>query len=95
MTINNKHGGLAQNSPFIVMGDLNASATEGDAINSSIQSLIEHEKMNDAMPASLGAKEHSSENQYAMHHTAYWRMRADYVLPSTAFHCRKFSRFLA
>jgi endonuclease/exonuclease/phosphatase family metal-dependent hydrolase len=79
---NKQLGGLKANAPFVILGDLNASATEGDAINSSIESLINHEKIQDPMPKSIGAKNHSSDNPLAEHHTAYWRMRADYVLPS-------------
>ncbi|MDO6446810.1 endonuclease/exonuclease/phosphatase family protein [Colwellia sp. 1_MG-2023] len=77
-----QYGGLTPNSPFIILGDLNASATEGDAINSSISALLNHDNVQDALPASKGAKLHSAENSLAKHHTAYWRMRADYVLPS-------------
>ena len=81
---NGQHGGLNDDRPFIFLGDLNASATEGDAINASITALINHEKVQDALPISIGAKLHSPENPLAKHHTAYWRMRADYVLPSKA-----------
>ncbi|MDT0604817.1 endonuclease/exonuclease/phosphatase family protein [Thalassotalea castellviae] len=77
-----QHGGLAAHSPFIILGDLNASATEGDAINASISALLNHPNVHDALPASQGAKMHSSDNPLAKNHTAYWRMRADYVLPS-------------
>lgn len=77
-----QYGGLKANSPFVILGDLNASATEGDAINSSIAALLNHENVQDAVPNSKGAKMHSIDNPLASHHTAYWRMRADYVLPS-------------
>ncbi|MNL79412.1 hypothetical protein D3C87_2060060 [compost metagenome] len=33
-------------------------------------------------PASKGGAEHSPANAFAKNHTAFWRMRADYVLPS-------------
>lgn len=75
-------GGLEQNQPFIILGDQNASSVEGDAINSSIKALLTDELIQDPMPASQGGVENTPENPYAMHHTAYWRMRADYVLPS-------------
>lgn len=77
-----QYGGLTSNSPFIILGDLNASATEGDAINSGIAALLNHENIQDPLPKSNGAKVHSAENPLASYHTAYWRMRADYVLPS-------------
>ena len=81
---NNVKGGLSANSTFIILGDLNASATEGDAINSSIKALLDHPKTQDVMPSSIGGQTHSVDNPLAKHHTAYWRMRADYVLPSTS-----------
>lgn len=79
---NQKHGGIKANVPFIIMGDQNASSIEGDAINSSIKSLLSHTNIQDPMPESLGATQHSLDNVNAKNHTAYWRMRADYVLPS-------------
>jgi len=81
---NKDKGGLADNSIFVILGDQNASAVEGDAINNSIASLLSSEKIQDPMPTSIGGKNHSSDNNYAPYHTAYWRMRADYVLPSSA-----------
>ncbi len=79
---NKQYGGIKEDVPFVILGDLNASATEGDAINSSIWALLTHKNVQDPMPMSHGGKKHSTENPLAKHHTAYWRMRADYVLPS-------------
>lgn len=75
-------GGLAPQQAFVVLGDQNASSVEGDAINSSIQALLSSDKTQDPMPASIGGELHSADNKNAKHHTAYWGMRADYVLPS-------------
>ncbi|WP_206486391.1 endonuclease/exonuclease/phosphatase family protein [Thalassotalea sp. G2M2-11] len=75
-------GGLASNQRFVILGDQNASATEGDAKRQAIQSLLSHPNVQDAQPQSLGAKQHKKDNPLAKHHTAYWGMRADYVLPS-------------
>ena len=81
-----KKGGLAPQQTFVILGDQNASSVEGDAINSSIQALLLSDKIQDPMPTSLGGELHSADNKNAQHHTAYWGMRADYVLPSaTAF----------
>lgn len=80
---NGNKGGLATKQPFIILGDLNASAVEGDAINTGIAQLISHPNINDPLPKSLGGSQHTNNNQHAKHHTAYWRMRADYVLPSS------------
>lgn len=74
---------LASNARFVVVGDLNASAVEGDAHRSAIAALLAHPKINDdKIPASLGGATHRPDNPNAKHHTASWGMRADYVLPS-------------
>lgn len=75
-------GGLAAASPFVILGDLNASTDDGSAIRTGIAGLLAHQQIQDALPASKGAKYHSLDNKNAKHHTAFWRMRADYVLPS-------------
>lgn len=76
-------GGLSPNSRFVIMGDQNASPVEGDAMREGIKSLIESPKINnDFTPASKGGAEFSPENPFGVNHTAFWRMRADYVLPS-------------
>jgi len=75
-------GGLSSQQPFIIMGDQNASSVEGDAINKSISALLTHKNIQDPLPSSDGGKAHTNNNVYAKNHTAYWRMRADYVLPS-------------
>ena len=80
---NNIKGGIKDSHPFVILGDLNASAVEGDAINRSIAALLAHEKVNDPLPSSEGGALNSESNQFAPYHTAYWRMRADYVLPSS------------
>jgi len=79
---NGNKGGLSPNQPFVIVGDQNASSVEGDAINSSIEALITDSKLQDPMPTSLGGQLHKSDNINAKYHTAYWGMRADYVLPS-------------
>lgn len=83
---NGHKGALRTNQPFIIVGDLNASRVEGDAImtetSQGIVALLNTDKIQDPLPSSLGGQSHSSENINAAHHTAYWEMRADYVLPS-------------
>nr|WP_189434334.1 endonuclease/exonuclease/phosphatase family protein [Alishewanella longhuensis] len=83
---NGNKGGLAENARFILLGDQNASAdNEGNALNSGIGMLYNHPRINNSMPpASLGGAEHTPDNPKAAFHTAEWRMRADYVLPSKA-----------
>ena len=75
-------GGLKTASTFVILGDLNASNVDGDAIGTGITALLQHPKVQDALPQSLAGQQHSPNNRNAKHHTAFWRMRADYVLPS-------------
>lgn len=87
---NNVFGGLSTNKVmnkdplqrFIILGDQNASNVEGDAIYSGIDSLLSSPLIQDAKPKSLGAKQQIANNKYAKYHTAYWGMRADYILLS-------------
>jgi hypothetical protein len=79
---NGTRGGLADASTFVILGDLNASNVDGNAMNQGISGLLKHEKVEDPMPQSQGAEKHTLDNINAKHHTAFWRMRADYVLPS-------------
>ena len=79
-------GGIAPQQTFVILGDQNASTIDGDAITEAnsqgIVALLNSDKIQDPMPASTGAKLHSPEKEHGKHHTAYWGMRADYVLPS-------------
>jgi len=75
-------GGLKSLSPFVILGDLNASNVDGNAMNAGISSLLNNDQIQDAKPQSQGAIKHTQDNINAKNHTAFWRMRADYVLPS-------------
>ena len=66
------------------MGDQNASSVDGDAVKSGITNLLAHKNIQDPLPASDGGKAHTQNNPNSVNHTAHWRMRADYVLPSKA-----------
>jgi endonuclease/exonuclease/phosphatase family metal-dependent hydrolase len=78
-----QRGGLL-GEHFIVAGDLNASPVEGSAMPSGISGLINHYGINDTMsPKSEGGRAHSPDNINGAEHTAGWRMRVDYVLPSS------------
>lgn len=80
---NGKTGGLGANRRFVITGDLNASTDEGDATDDPIGMLFSSAFINgDVEPTSLGGVENASTNDFAATHTADWRMRADYVLPS-------------
>lgn len=68
---------------FVLLGDLNASPTEGDGFKEPIVNLINNQKIADTgLPTSSGGKLHSPDNKHAQHHTAAWRMTVDYALPS-------------
>ena len=77
-------GGLVADARFVLLGDQNSSIDgEGNAITSGIASLVNHPRVNNSMPPqSKGGAEHTPDNPKAAFHTAAWRMRADYVLPS-------------
>jgi endonuclease/exonuclease/phosphatase family metal-dependent hydrolase len=79
---NGGKGGLKDSAAFVILGDLNASNVDGNAISSGISALLNHDNIQDVMPKSQGAKIHTQDNENAKYHTAFWRMRADYVLPS-------------
>lgn len=75
-------GALGDKS-FVIMGDLNASPNEGSAIRSGIQDLLDHPRVNNKFtPSSQGGKNLSPHNPFGKFHTAFWKLRADYVLPS-------------
>ncbi|MDP2560531.1 endonuclease/exonuclease/phosphatase family protein [Psychrobium sp. 1_MG-2023] len=76
-------GGLADKQRFIIMGDQNASKDEGNSLKEAITALLTNPLVNDAkIPQSIGASQNKQANPIAKFHTAYWGIRADYVLPS-------------
>lgn len=77
-----KKGGLKDEQSFVILGDLNATTVDGNAIKAGISSLLSSNKIQDAMPQSQAGKNHSPDNLNGKHHTAFWGMRVDYVLPS-------------
>ena len=79
-------GGLPDGESFVLLGDQNASADgEGQALGGVIAKLTKHPRIdNSVVPQSKGGAEHTPNNPFAAFHTAGWRMRADYVLPSKA-----------
>tara|TARA_B110000211_G_scaffold140568_1_gene160658 strand:- start:14581 stop:15795 length:1215 start_codon:yes stop_codon:yes gene_type:complete len=81
---NNHFGGLSKDKAFVILGDLNADAIDGNSIKTGIHRLIHHPRIIDPKPSSEGGKAHRKENPNAKYHTAFWGMRADYVLPAKA-----------
>lgn len=79
---NGGRGGISAER-FVILGDLNASAVDGDAHPNAINQLLSHPAINNyPAPLSQGGSQNKLENIHAATHTASWGMRADYVLPS-------------
>lgn len=78
---NGIRGGLGEDESFIIVGDMNAEAGSG-GVDGAIEQLLEHPRVNDVKPQSRGGQLHSPDKQGAQYHTAAWRKRVDYVLPS-------------
>lgn len=79
---NGGRGGISAER-FVILGDLNASAVDGDAHPNAINQLLSHPAINNyPAPQSQGGSQNKPENIHAATHTASWGMRADYVLPS-------------
>jgi len=87
-------GGLAEETPFIIMGDLNADPENGDGYLASIQNLLSNEQVNTSattgtyIPTSLGAiecveTEDCDENTYPERITSTFSLRVDHIIPST------------
>jgi len=79
-----RQGGLKNKESFVILGDLNATTVDGNAIKAGIASLLGSDKIQDANPQSQAGEKHSPDNVHGKHHTAFWRMRVDYVLPSVS-----------
>ncbi|SFV23205.1 Endonuclease/Exonuclease/phosphatase family protein [Pseudidiomarina donghaiensis] len=78
-------GGLPEHAAFVIAGDLNASVDGKDNVPGAIQQLLNHPLIHaENPPTSRGGAAHTPDNPIASQHTAGWRKRADYVLPSTA-----------
>lgn len=74
-------GGIAPDAHFVILGDYNADPNGGNA-EGAIEQLLQHRRVQDPKPTSNGGEKHTPDNPLAKYHTADWRMRVDYVLPS-------------
>lgn len=78
-----KAGGLPTPTRFVILGDLNASDYEGDSLPGTMAQLLEHPQVNPKpTPESRGGVDNAPEHPHSATHTAVWRKRVDYVLPS-------------
>lgn len=78
---NGTKGGLPASESFVIMGDLNAGPGSG-GVDGAIEQLLEHPRVHDPKPVSKGGSLHSPDMDGSEYHTAAWRKRIDYVLPS-------------
>jgi len=87
-------GGIAANTHFVIMGDLNADPIDGGSYQSAIKQLLNNEKVNQEVawgkfiPMSKGSTENSQKERFKNHKgnpntdTSAWGLRVDYALPS-------------
>ena len=70
---------------FVIVGDLNASVYSSETVPGALQQLLNHSSVDSRfIPTSEGGVENAPGIQHAGEHTAAWKSRADYVLPSQA-----------
>ncbi|BFM09043.1 endonuclease/exonuclease/phosphatase family protein [Halioxenophilus aromaticivorans] len=68
---------------FVILGDLNASVYSKDTLPGTLDQLFDHSAINASFtPTSKGAHQNAPGVAGAAEHTAAWKSRADYVLPS-------------
>ena len=65
---------------FVIAGDQNADPVRGDSVNSAINQLLDHPKVN----ASFVPERSGASSESAKYDTATFSLRVDYVLPSLA-----------
>ena len=75
-------GGLADDASFVIAGDLNSNATEGDGQKDAMISLLADPRVQDCRPRWMGQKD-PTKTQTAMFGPRRL-MRIDYVLPSAS-----------
>ncbi len=68
---------------FVVAGDLNASVHSKETVPGTMELLLEHPLIDaQFIPTSSGGARNDLSDPLAKQHTAFWKSRADYVLPS-------------
>ena len=67
-------GGLGENDAFVVLGDLNSDPDRGDGRSGAIKRLLDHPEVNSTLVP---------QRPNGATHTATFRLRVDYVLPSS------------
>jgi hypothetical protein len=76
-------GGLPAETRFVILGDLNADPVEGDSTAQAILQMLDHPRIQDPEPTSVGATENTGARfESTPDDTIEDGMRLDYVLPS-------------
>ncbi|MEF8864975.1 MAG: endonuclease/exonuclease/phosphatase family protein [Salinibacter sp.] len=76
-------GGLHEDAPFVVMGDLNADPDDASIFRDAVRRLIGHDRVNgDVVPEASPARQ-ADDPDLDPDDTAQWEARVDYVLPSS------------
>lgn len=77
-------GGLAPGASFVILGDLNADPDEGNAIGDPVGTwLLSHPRVGGTFVPKTDAAGAAAFPDLDPDDTARWRLRVDYVLPST------------
>lgn len=88
-------GGLPEDAAFVIVGDLNNDPNDGDGFDDAIHALLDHPRVQDTEPSSVGAVEDSTQGANRNHNgdpalnTANFNdhtvgnLRVDYALPSS------------
>lgn len=77
---NGRRGGLPPQSPFVILGDLNADPNEGDSFEDPIELLLSNERVN----GRFIPRAKDPDPELDADDTALFELRADYVLPSSS-----------
>jgi endonuclease/exonuclease/phosphatase family metal-dependent hydrolase len=84
-----RRGGLEAGAAFVVMGDLNADPRSVDAVDDPVgRFLLAHPRVQAVEPRAVVTPENTMDGVEPQH-TADWKMRVDYVLPSKDFRVRR------
>lgn len=75
-------GGIPENEPFVIAGDLNADPIDGSGRREAIQNLMKSESVRQVAPKSTDSSLNDLQRVKTANFGRNGRMRVDYVLPS-------------
>lgn len=77
-------GGLPQDAPFVILGDLNADPDEGQSLDDPVGTyLLSHPRVNGAFTPVADRSTLAAYPNLQPDDTAVWGLRVDYALPSS------------